>query len=636
MRDNERLKKGLNAFIFMLMAAGGMVSVVDLLQIASEPGSAFLFGYSLGRLALVAMTSLAIVFFGICAVAALRQPRGWQSLSRLARKVITQPNMLFLLAAALLAAFFSLLAFLVLVLSAGANELVTQRSLFERAGALMVWLEVNLLLAGILLAINLPRQEAQKPFFTPLRLSLLLAIATAIYAVALHTYATTSWAIWLRGQEILYLPAAVGLVLGFSHHFFHEKTWYRLVGHWLLLLFIGVSAYVVYRHTAFWAARDFTTSKANWHLLADAFLHGRLYLEQPASTHDLTFYDGHWYVPNPPLPALVILPLVAMFGADSLNMVRFGITIGAINAVLIYQFLAKASQRKLIPTSASTNLWLTAVAVFGTSHWWLSVMGEMWFTSQLLTLTFLSLAALVALERWSPWLAGLCLGLAVLSRPNAFTLFPFLAGLFLYLDTQEGKALQWQRAAGWGIQAALPVGLAVFGLLYYNHLRFQDWLDFGYVTINSSDWIMEAARTYGMFNAHFIPKNLSAMFLKLPRIVFDGSCLYYSPSREGISLLAMTPALVYVFRRFKMNWWTGGAWASILLSMGLLLFYHNTGADQLGYRYLMDYLLPVLLLMGLGAGERSSWIFKGLVMLSVLGNAAGIYWWFTEWWCKPV
>jgi len=243
---------------------------------------------------------------------------------------------------------------------------------------------------------------------------------------------------------------------------------------------------------------------------------------------------------------------------------------------------------------------------------------------------------LFALMRWSPWLIGLSLGMAVLSRPNAFTLFPFLAGLYLYLDTQESKTIQWKGVISWGVQSAIPMGLACFALLYYNHIRFQDWFDFGYVTINSSNWIMEAAQTYGLFNTHFIPANLYAMFLKMPRIVFDGSCFYYSPSREGISILATTPAIVYVFRRLKLNWWTAGAWVSILLSMGLLMFYHNTGADQLGYRYLMDYILPVLLLMGLGVGQPPSWIFKGLVLLSVIVNAAGLYWWFTEWWCKPV
>jgi hypothetical protein len=404
----------------------------------------------------------------------------------------------------------------------------------------------------------------------------------------------------------------------------------------LLLVFVGVLAYAAYRHTVFWTGRDFTTSKAYWQLLADAFLHGRLYLEHPTSTHDLTFYNGRWYVPNPPLPALVVLPFVAVFGVEKINMVRFGITLGAVNAMLIYQVLEKAARLKLIPTRPAGNLWLTVMVIFGTSYWWLSVMGEMWFTAQLLTLTFLALAVLFALGRCSPWLIGTSLGMAVLSRPNAFTLLPFVTGVYLYLDTCEGRKVDWKGVIRWSEQTVVPIILACVGLLYYNYIRFGDWFDFGYVTINSSDWIMEAARTYGLFNPHFIPANFYAMFLKLPRIENDGSCFYYSPSREGISLLAMTPALVYIVRRLKLNWWTAGAWVSILLSMGLLMLYHNTGADQLGYRYLMDSVLPVLLLMGLGVGERPSWIFKGLVVLSVIGNAAGMYWWFTEWWCKPV
>jgi hypothetical protein len=146
---------------------------------------------------------------------------------------------------------------------------------------------------------------------------------------------------------------------------------------------------------------------------------------------------------------------------------------------------------------------------------------------------------------------------------------------------------------------------------------------------------MDAVRTYGIFNVHFVPANLHAMFLKFPRIEIAGSCFYFSPTREGISILATTPAIVYIFRRLKINWWTIGAWLSIIVSIGLLLFYHNTGSWQMGYRYLLDFLLPVLLLMGLGIGKRPSWLFIFLVILSIIINAAGIYWWFTEWWCKP-
>jgi len=71
----------------------------------------------------------------------------------------------------------------------------------------------------------------------------------------------------------------------------------------------------------------------------------------------------------------------------------------------------------------------------------------------------------------------------------------------------------------------------------------------------------------------------------------------------------------------------------VALTAGLLLFYHNTGAWQLGYRYLMDFILPVLLLLAIGVGRRPSWIFKGLALLSIMSNFFGIVWWFNRWWC---
>lgn len=221
----------------------------------------------------------------------------------------------------------------------------------------------------------------------------------------------------------------------------------------------------------------------------------------------------------------------------------------------------------------------------------------------------------------------------MMSRPNVFTLWPFLLGLALYQMQQMYGKFDWKRSFAWAVQSAVPVCLAVAALLAYNQIRFGNLFDFGYVTINSADWLMNAVKTYGMFNVHFIPANLQMMFLKMPLIEMRGSCLYFSPSREGFSMLAMTPAIVYVFRRVRWNWWTIGAWASVILSIALLALYHNNGAWQLGYRYLMDFILPVLLLMAVGVGQRSSFAYKILAGLSVLCVIAGMIWWFEKWWC---
>src|SRR4051812_42151769 len=67
--------------------------------------------------------------------------------------------------------------------------------------------------------------------------------------------------------------------------------------------------------------------------LAAALLHGRLALAAPASTHDLTPYAGRWFVPFPPLPALLMLPLVAV--APGFSTVAFCAVLGAADVALV-------------------------------------------------------------------------------------------------------------------------------------------------------------------------------------------------------------------------------------------------------------------------------------------------------------
>ena len=142
---------------------------------------------------------------------------------------------------------------------------------------------------------------------------------------------------------------------------------------------------------------------------------------------------------------------------------------------------------------------------------------------------------------------------------------------------------------------------------------------------------MEPVKRYGMFNIHFFPANFQMMFLRLPYLgPGENGHLYYSPGFEGTSILAMTPALIYLVRRFQASLWSLGAWASLLLTAGLLLLYSNTGSWQLGYRYLMDFLLPAFLLLAVGVGKKPPLFFILLVGLSVIINAANLAWWFSH------
>jgi len=164
--------------------------------------------------------------------------------------------------------------------------------------------------------------------------------------------------------------------------------------------------------------------------------------------------------------------------------------------------------------------------------------------------------------------------------------------------------------------------------LLYNYLRFEDWFDFGYVTINGAESIVEAVQKYGMFHPHFLRENFEVMFLRMPRIDTTGERFFFQPGYAGYSIFAMTPAFIYLIRGIKKNWWVIGAWVSVILTVGLLLLYHNTGASQVGYRYIQDAIIPLMLLLGVGVGEKPGILFKALTILGVVINLLSTYWWY--------
>ena len=95
-----------------------------------------------------------------------------------------------------------------------------------------------------------------------------------------------------------------------------------------------------------------------------------------------------------------------------------------------------------------------------------------------------------------------------------------------------------------------------------------------------------------------------------------------------MSMVVTTPAIIYVFRRFKISWWTFGCWCSILLSVIVLSMYSNNGSQQYGYRYMLDFTIPMIMLIAYNAGERISAPLKALIIASIFINFYGTLSWF--------
>jgi len=271
------------------MSATGFAALVVMLTGAAKSETGILFGYSLARLLIFAITAGGALTLAVCAAASWRQPGWWHRLAVLARRLAGSPERLFALIAVLFAVFLALLSVLWLSLSSASHELTVLRALIVRAGPLLMWIELVILLSFVLIALNIRIDTGGKPFLTMLRFAILLAIATVIYAATLKIYAAAVWDTrFLRIDRHIYLPALNFLLWGLFRRYAVGRNGFKGADRIFLLLSIGVLAYTLYRHTSEWVDWQVTPSKAYWHLLADSFLKGRLYLVDPPTTHDLT------------------------------------------------------------------------------------------------------------------------------------------------------------------------------------------------------------------------------------------------------------------------------------------------------------------------------------------------------------
>jgi len=383
--------------------------------------------------------------------------------------------------------------------------------------------------------------------------------------------------------------------------------------------------YLLYQHVMIWAASSDRLIYSYWNLLADAFLKGRIYLIDPPQTIDLTLAQGKWYVPMPPLPAILMMPLAYFVGGENIDTRYFSIFFSSINVVIMFLILRQFSRRQWIRLSSTGLLLLVALFAFGTPHLWVGIRGRAWFVSQIVTVTFIGLSVFAALRKWSPWMVGVFIGMAVLSRPNAIMIWIFSFAIAMQIVREEQSAVSFKNLMNWPVKSIIPMVVAVGGLLIYNHLRFGSFLDFGYVTLNGNSVIVANAQKYGIFSPHFIPVNFKVMFLNVPALDYTGRWPIV-PSSVGMSIFLTTPAFIYLLHHYARQWWIVGAWVSVFLNFILLVLYHNTGANQFGYRYILDAIVPLVVLLASALRKKVPWHFILLLILSIGINLYGTYW----------
>jgi hypothetical protein len=605
----------------------GLLALWFLFRIPSETGSASLFNYSVQRIGMGVVILLVIGSFLLALYDSLSSkrllhfliPKLETILGLNSYHIIIKTSLSIILASSLASLLFYWFPELQRFIYFLPNNYIFA-VIGERAGFLIGW--IFLLSLKILILYFLSGKEASGNLAIPLRLMIITWILEAFVVVLF-----VLWSLITRklSPEEFTGPALKILILAawFSFWFLlnRDKKWAERIFHPFVCVSIWLCVFLFSLQFAQWFNVWGPRPEDHFILQADSFLHGKIYLlHTPSDTHDLNFFNGHWYESKPPFPILLITPLVAIWGVESFNINTFSLMLSSLAAVSMYLVFYQLSQLGWIKLNRSGAIWLTVLFAFGTVYWWLSIVGTVGAFSQVVTVLFCALAFFSVLKKWSPWMTGICLMAAILSRPNVFVLWPALASIFIQLNLND-KKVEWMRALKWSVPSLILIILGAGLLLLYNYLRYGVWSDFGYGTLNGSLEIVQNVQKYGLFSPHFIPTNLRVMFLALPKLIKQ--CAYFLPRGDGISILMATPAIIYLLRKFKMSWWIGGCWCSILLSIALLAMYSNTGANQYAYRYLMDFFIPVIMIIAYNVGERISGLMKTLIVASIIINYYG-------------
>jgi hypothetical protein len=364
----------------------------------------------------------------------------------------------------------------------------------------------------------------------------------------------------------------------------------------------------------YWLAnRQFDAGRGDFFYLADAFLHGRTWLDVRLGPNDVILRGGHYYVPFAPFPAIALMPLIALTGPLTADQIESGINavLAAGSVGMCWWLLARIGVERL-----SDRLWLAVLFGFSTQILWITTRGGVWHTGHLIA-TILTFACLIEFEgRRRAWLIGLAAGAAFLTRaPLAFAV-PFYA-LMLY----RPGPVPWRQWT-WLALGVLP-SIAFF--FAYNVLRFGTPLESGYALATLPDWL-ERQRALGLFSIAHIPMNLDYFLVHLPRPIPTPP--FFQPDGLGLSVFLTSPGLLFALRadwRQPRSWWLAGATIAVLIPT---LLYYGGGWLQYGYRYFLDSVPFVMALCASAAVVRGGvgWGWRLLIAFGVLVGAVGVYW----------
>lgn len=321
---------------------------------------------------------------------------------------------------------------------------------------------------------------------------------------------------------------------------------------------------------------------------------------------DIAAYYNNFYVYFGPLSSILLMPF-AFFFKDTFPQVTIGV------GSMVASFIAIYFISKKFKFSSLDSLWLSLFFVFSSVLFSSSVINITAYQVEALGVPLILFSIWTYLSKKHSLLIGLFIGLAVMTR---ITLI--LGVVFFFFELLQKRFSMKQF-----LFMLIPIIIALSLLGTYNNRRFHSVFETGYNYINSiNEAPLGENLKYGDKNIIHIPANLYSFLIMAPEPLKEkGSAFilkfpYLKLSPWGVAIWFTSPLLLLLLCKFKKGTYTiSAALASIALALPVFTWY-SIGYAQVGYRYALDFLPFIFLLLIPSLSPKLS---KTAILLIILG-----------------
>lgn len=375
----------------------------------------------------------------------------------------------------------------------------------------------------------------------------------------------------------------------------------------VLLVFSIVSGFVIHQSTGFVQDKHFVK-------LTQSFLKNDLFLSPinlPAG--DFVDYNGKQYLFFGPIPSVILIPFVAVFGENFPQMFLSFASI-IITFAVIFQLCKKLNFKN------DDALWLAIFFEFGTVLYFVSLVNISAYVVQATAMVFVVLSVLEYFGKRRWLIIGILVALAGTTRVTLFGLSVF----FLLELLKTRKTPLFAKSLTFFI---VPLLISIILLGFYNFKRFNSFFDTGYtrnVTVLNRFGRDPSASFFGLIH---IPANLYAEFLMGPEPVknshyeFVFEFPYLKANGFGLAIWFTSPLFLFLLKAKRKSYFYSALIGIVVLAIPSLVYF-GIGVSQFGYRYSLDF-IPLLFLILLSSFEKGVPKFaKLLITFGVIFNCS--------------